>query len=144
MKKIVVIMFLVLAFSVGMVLAEDPSNPKPKKVKECVEWTPVKVPIKYVCGTKWVGNIQQDVWCTKYEETVKCTKWADVEGWYHPEFKDTLLASENCVCAECGRKCGSGHEKSCSSYQPKAKDDLFVQAVNPNDLKKSDPKTPSL
>jgi hypothetical protein len=114
MKKIVVVMFLVLAFSVGMGLAEDP---KPKKVKECVEWTPVKVPIKYVCGTKWVGNIQQDVWCTKYEETVKCTKWADVEGSNHPEFKDTLLASENCVCAECGWKCGTGHAKTCSSYQ---------------------------
>jgi tetratricopeptide (TPR) repeat protein len=23
----------------------------------------------------------------------------------------------NCVCAECGRKCGDGHEKTCSSYQ---------------------------
>ena len=23
----------------------------------------------------------------------------------------------NCVCAECGWKCGSGHAKTCSSYQ---------------------------
>ena len=50
-----------------------------------------------------------------------------------------------CVCAECNKKCGSGHETWCSSYQkPKANNDLYVQTVNPNDLKKSDPKTLSL
>lgn len=61
----------------------------PTKVKECVEWVPVKVPVKYVCGTelfyvkdkngKVVDTLVKDVWCTKYEDTVKCTKWVDVE-----------------------------------------------------------------
>jgi len=39
-----------------------------------------------------------------------------------------ILASENCTCAECGRKCGTGHDPSCSSYQPKAKDEIRMEA----------------
>lgn len=28
----------------------------------------------------------------------------------------------NCVCAECDKKCGTGHEKTCSSYSKKSTD----------------------
>ncbi|MFH1615688.1 MAG: hypothetical protein ABIG61_11480 [Planctomycetota bacterium] len=41
--------------------------------------------------------------------------------------KKNLEVSEiiNCVCAECNKKCGTGHETWCSSYQkPKAKDTM--------------------
>lgn len=54
------------------------------------------------------------------------------------------MASENCVCADCGRKCGSGHSTGCI-YAPKNhKEPRIVQKVDPQDLKKSDPKPPKL
>ena len=43
--------------------------------------------------------------------------------------------SQNCVCAECNKKCGTGHETWCSSYQkPKAKPDIAsgILALNIN------------
>lgn len=38
------------------------------------------------------------------------------------------IPEPNCVCAECGKKCGTGHETWCSSYRkPKAKPDAETQ-----------------
>ncbi|MFH1615689.1 MAG: hypothetical protein ABIG61_11485, partial [Planctomycetota bacterium] len=40
---------------------------------------------------------------------------------YLPTESPVQLAEINCVCAECGYKCGTGHATTCSSYQePKA------------------------
>ena len=54
---------------------------------------------------------------------------------YLPKESPVQLAEINCVCAECGYKCGSGHATTCSSYQkPKAKtpitDDLVAEDNN--------------
>ena len=54
---------------------------------------------------------------------------------YLPTESPVQLAEINCVCAECGYKCGSGHATTCSSYQkPKAKtpitDDLEAENAN--------------
>jgi len=55
-----------------------------------------------------------------------------------------VIAQENCVCAGCGWKCGTGHASNCP-YKPKAKDDLrVVQKVDPKDLKGADPKPAKL
>ncbi len=51
-------------------------EPKPSAEMICVEWTSVRVPVKYVCGQEYVMGIPKDKWCTRLEDTVKCTKWA--------------------------------------------------------------------
>ncbi len=34
------------------------------------------------------------------------------------------IPTPNCVCAECNKKCGTGHEKTCKYYNPKAQDGI--------------------
>jgi hypothetical protein len=54
---------------------------------------------------------------------------------YLPKESPVQLAEINCVCAECGKKCGTGHKTWCSSYQkPKAKPDIAsgILALNIN------------
>lgn len=39
----------------------------------------------------------------------------------------------NCVCAECNKKCGTGHEKTCSSYSKKSADgykDIYEKSMS--------------
>ena len=50
---------------------------------------------------------------------------------------DTQIYSQipqpTCVCAECNKKCGTGHEKSCSYYNKKSSDgikDLFEKSAS--------------
>jgi hypothetical protein len=35
-----------------------------------------------------------------------------------PEPAFSQAPEPQCVCAECGHRCGSGHAKTCSSYRP--------------------------
>lgn len=51
-------------------------------------------------------------------------------------FIDTQIYSQipqpTCVCAECNKKCGTGHEKTCSSYSKKSSDgikDMFEKSM---------------
>jgi hypothetical protein len=97
--------------------------------KQCVKWeTEV-----YECGTTWApadGDpltkgpwYPVPLWC----ERKVCVEWAKSD---QPSKEMFASDDSNCVCAECGKKCGTGHETSCSSYQkPKAKSDTTSKSL---------------
>ena len=101
--------------------------------KKCVKWeTEV-----YECGTTWApadGDpltkgpwYPVPLWC----ERQVCVEWAKAD-----QPSEKMFASDddcNCVCAECNKKCGTGHETWCSSYQkPKAKSDITSDTLASN------------
>lgn len=99
--------------------------------KKCVKWeTEI-----YPCGESWApadgDPLSKGPW---YPVTIWCEREVCVE-WEAKSNQpsEKMFASDddcNCTCAECGWKCGTGHDPSCSSYQPsKSQSDITSKVV---------------
>lgn len=125
MKKVGLIFALVALLMLNYSIAS---------AKKCVKYeTEI-----YACGESWApadgDPLTKGPW---YPFTIFCEREVCVE-WEakSDQPSEIMLASDddcNCVCAECNKKCGTGHATWCSSYQkPKAQSDTTSNMLASN------------
>jgi hypothetical protein len=128
MKSVMLAMVLVLAM-VSVSLAgcpEECDGPYQTCMRICGQTTEAKSPEEAKC---WNSCLRGVIGCQIRCEEKKRSEieWPNdlMAQIVNPkDFKKSdpkppmmMLASANCVCAECNKKCGTGHETWCSSYQ---------------------------